>query len=41
MEVEALRPEDNVAAPVALDFEDWVEARGGSLMSFAYVVTGK
>ncbi len=40
MEVEALRPADDVDAPVSLDFEDWVEARAGSLMSFAYVVTG-
>jgi RNA polymerase sigma-70 factor (sigma-E family) len=40
MEVEALRPADDVDAPVSLDFEDWVGACAGSLMSFAYVVTG-
>jgi hypothetical protein len=38
MEVEALRPADDVDAPVSLDFEDWVEACAGSLMSLAYVV---
>jgi hypothetical protein len=38
MEVEALRPADDVDAPVSLDFEDWVEAYAGSLMSLAYVV---